>query len=478
MTLHTLIAATLLGLAGAVAAQGHTPAATRFHVERLADGVHAVIRDEPPGLMVDANNLVIINDDDVVVVDANGAPSITRAVIESIRQLTDKPVRTVIFTHAHDDHLRGARAYREAFPGVEFVASRFTRDYLAGAGADNRVAFLREAPAFASYLRDLTRQGKGLAGGPLGDEERQARETDLALVDLIVAEAPQTATIPPTLIVDERLTLQRGQRVIDIRCLGGGHTAGDLIVHLPREGIVATGDLVGHPVPLVGHPQSRLREWADTLRRLAALDAKLLVPGHGPVLRGNDHPRQLAALFDDLTGAIAAARAAGKTFEAARASIDLSTHTQALAGDSPMRRLLFENYVRGPGLEAAWAQADDAPSAVVGAFHDALHRGDASAAAALLDDAATIHESGHAESRGEYLAHHLAADIAFARATRREVQQASTHCERDLCLVLAQTRTTGEWKGKAVKLAGVESTVLRRTEAGWRILHAHWSSQR
>jgi hypothetical protein len=64
--------------------------ARNFDVQKLADGVYAVIRKDLPGLMVDANNVFIINDDDVVVVDANGAPSITREVLAALRKLTDK----------------------------------------------------------------------------------------------------------------------------------------------------------------------------------------------------------------------------------------------------------------------------------------------------------------------------------------------------------------------------------------------------
>src|SRR5436305_2057432 len=66
--------------------------ARNFDVQKLAEGVYAVVRKEPPGFMVDANNVFIINDDDVVVVDSNGASSITTEVLAALRKLTSKPV--------------------------------------------------------------------------------------------------------------------------------------------------------------------------------------------------------------------------------------------------------------------------------------------------------------------------------------------------------------------------------------------------
>lgn len=65
---------------------------------------------------------VIVNDDDVVVVDAQGTPATTKRVIAEIRKLTPKPVRYVINTHWHGDHWLGNSAYLEGYPGVEIVA--------------------------------------------------------------------------------------------------------------------------------------------------------------------------------------------------------------------------------------------------------------------------------------------------------------------------------------------------------------------
>src|SRR4030095_5874587 len=106
--------------------------------------------------------------------------------------------------------------------------------------------------------------------------------------------ASEAPTVLPTITLQDRLTLYRGDRRIDIRHLGMGHTSGDIVVHLPKEGILITGDLVVWPVPLVGNPQSHIGEWAATLEKLRALHATVIVPGHGPVLHDDSFLKTLA----------------------------------------------------------------------------------------------------------------------------------------------------------------------------------------
>jgi cyclase len=331
--------------------------ARNFEVQKLAEGVYAVIRKDLPGLMVDANNVFIINDEDVMVIDANGAPAITREVLAALRKLTDKPVKYVINTHYHDDHIRGNQVYREAFPGVEFIGHAFSRDYLPSQGATNRQGFLEGAPKFANDIRDLLKNNKSLLGGQLAAEERASLESDLRLIDLVLSEGAQAKTVLPTVTIKERLTLHRGNRVIDILHLGSGHTAGDVIVHLPQEGILITGDLVVSPIPLVGNPQSHIGEWASTLERLCELHPKVIVPGHGAVMRDDAYVKQLAGLFASIKQQTDAAVARGETLEQARKSVNLDEYRKTLVGDSPVRKIAFNMYVAGPAVAAAYREA-------------------------------------------------------------------------------------------------------------------------
>ncbi|HEV7747347.1 MAG TPA: MBL fold metallo-hydrolase [Pyrinomonadaceae bacterium] len=104
--------------------------AGNFEMVKVAEGVYAAIRTEPPGLTVNGNSVFIINDEDVFVVDTTLTPGTAREELAALRKLTSKPVKYVINTHWHDDHIMGNQVYRDAFPGVEFIAHAATRDYL------------------------------------------------------------------------------------------------------------------------------------------------------------------------------------------------------------------------------------------------------------------------------------------------------------------------------------------------------------
>lgn len=139
--------------------------------------------------------------------------------------------------------------------------------------------------------------------------------------------------------------------------------------------------------------------------------------------------------------------------------------------------LLVTGTVLGGGAAAAQSPAS---RDVVEAFHTALAAGDTAAALTLLTADAIVYESGNAESREEYQAHHLAADMDYAAGTTRRVTAREERMLGDggVALVLSQIHTTGEFRGRTVDRASVETMVLRRTPGGWRIVHIHWSARR
>lgn len=121
---------------------------------------------------------------------------------------------------------------------------------------------------------------------------------------------------------------------------------------------------------------------------------------------------------------------------------------------------------------------EETPASVVTAFHAALAAGDSAASLALLAPDVVVFESGGAEmGRDEYASHHLPVDMQFAAATTREVTDQAHGIEGELAWVLTRIRTTGEFRGREVRSAGVETILLERTPDGWRIVHIHWSSR-
>lgn len=119
-----------------------------------------------------------------------------------------------------------------------------------------------------------------------------------------------------------------------------------------------------------------------------------------------------------------------------------------------------------------------AVTSTVASFHDAIGKGDSAAAVRVLDSDVIILESGDMESRDEYIAHHLHADIAFAKAVQSTRTVNRVTVVGDAAWLVATSMASGTFEGRAIRSEGRELMVLRRTSAGWRIGAIHWSSHR
>ena len=331
----------------------------QFEVVKVAEGVYAAIRKEPPGLTVNANTVFIVNTEDVIVVDTTLTPGSAREVLAALRKLTTKPVRYVVNTHWHDDHILGNQVYREAFPGVEFVAHAKTLEYLPTTGLTNRKQAMSADgyPRFIAALKNRLEKNESVFGGPLDEEERATLTSDIRIAQRYMAENPSAQVILPTVTLEDRLTLHRGKRTIEILSPGRGHTSGDIVVHLPAEGVLITGDLVIWPVPYVGNPQSHPGDWGATLEKLIALRPAVIIPGHGPVLRDDAYLKLMANLFASIKRQVEASVGRGETLEQTRKGVNLDEFQKAFAGDSRMRKMIFRSYVMGPAVEAAFNDA-------------------------------------------------------------------------------------------------------------------------
>jgi glyoxylase-like metal-dependent hydrolase (beta-lactamase superfamily II) len=327
-----------------------------IEVQKLADGVYAVVRTDPPGIMFEANSAFVVGDDDVVVIDGGSNPTSAKVVLAAIRKVTDKPVRVLIKTHWHDDHMMGSTAY----PGAEIVAHATAAEDMATQGVVNRKQMVEQGPGFADFLRKLVADGKGFDGHPITEEERASHVSSVALAERYFAEPGKLQPLPPTLLIQDRLTLVRGGRTIEVLWLGRAHTRGDIVVHLPKEGIVFTGDIVAGPIPLIGSTSFPL-DYGPTLEKLLALKASVYLPNHGSVMKDDSYVRLMVRLLASIRQQTEAAVARGETLEQARKSVDLAEFRKALAGDSKLLNVLFSMYVADPAVMRAYQQATESP---------------------------------------------------------------------------------------------------------------------
>ena len=216
-----------------------------------------------------ANLGIVVGRDAAAVIDTGGSVAVGEALLRAVRRLTSKPIRYVINTHEHPDHVFGNVAFIGT--GAIFVGHHDLPGALAARGDH--------------YLRSYR--------DTLG-------ESAIARVRIV----------PPTLLIDGEMRLDLGDRTLRLIAWTPAHTSCDLTVLDEQTGTLFAGDLLflTH-VPVI---DGSLKGWLSLLPRLAALPALRAVPGHGPRVAPwpaalDDETRYLRAIEADTRSALAAA---------------------------------------------------------------------------------------------------------------------------------------------------------------------------
>jgi len=239
--------AAALGLAAVAlhAAAQPRPDTVRMHAVQVAPGSYFVQGESALGSSANQNFIsnagFVVTDSSVVVIDALGSPPLGEQLLREIARITPKPVSHVLVTHYHADHIYGLQAFKAA--GARIVAQRRAMDYLQSDTARLRLEASRQ---------DLF---------PWIDEA--------------------TRLLPADTWLDGDADLQIGGVLFRLRAVGPAHTPEDMVVHVPRDGVLFVGDTVfGGRIPFVGQADSR--RWIASLQALLDLGARVMVPGHGP----------------------------------------------------------------------------------------------------------------------------------------------------------------------------------------------------
>ena len=313
----------------APAGTAHTGNAFRFN--QVKPGIYHAIGTG--SLAVVGNSSVIVNDTDVIVVDDHVSPAAAWVLLDEIKTLTSKPVTTVINTHFHFDHAHGNQIFE---PGVDIIGHEFTRRML----LSNSVGM----PLYQNYLTGMPGQIEELKKRVAAETNAAAKaklQTQLRVTENNYASQKELRPTPPNVTLTTQMSLYRGAREIQVRFLGRGHTAGDVVVYLPNEQVVLTGDFLTSG--LSNMSDSFPEEWVASLDALKKLDFETVLPGHGEAFTDKAKIDYFQAYLRDVWSEVSRLKKEGVSAEEAAKRADLTRHK----GNLP---------IQGPGVPLIAAQ--------------------------------------------------------------------------------------------------------------------------
>ena len=283
-----------------------------FNFNKIAEGVyHAVATGS---LVVMSNATIVEGDTDVLVVDSHVSPAGAWALREELKAITPRPIHYVVNSHYHFDHSHGNQIYG---PEVEIIGHQFAREQiLAGKSQDS--------PAREVYVGGIPNTIKNLEGrlaAAKDDKERETVQRQLEIQRSFLEATNAVRPTPPNVTLTQSMTLFRGSREIRILHLGRAHTAGDVIVYLPKERIIATGDLLVEATSYMG--DAFFTEWVETIEALKKVDFDTVLPGHGQAFTGKAKLDHWQAYVRDFWAQAQKFHKAGVPWEEAAKQVDL-----------------------------------------------------------------------------------------------------------------------------------------------------------
>jgi glyoxylase-like metal-dependent hydrolase (beta-lactamase superfamily II) len=357
----------LLTWIGAAAGHAQQVAGEEFpRIEKIAEGVWAALQPAE-GRFNDSNSVVIERGDAVLLVDTQADSEATARLLDWIDETLHKPVRWLLNTHWHVDHVGGNAAVAARYPAATLLGhTSLARDVpergegLLRSDADQLAAAIADA-------RDKLARGEDLEGGSLDAEGRVDLEARIGRAVEREQTLRTTRLRAPDFLYSERLVLSVAEAKPRVEIFSlAAHTDGDSIVFLPELGILITGDVVDAlPFGGHGHPGA----WLASLDQLSGLAPKVLVPGHGPIYRSSgpsgaispvEQIDRVRRLFGGVVAAVDETRARGGSLEQLQSGLlerpTLVELRRLMSFDAAGERA-FDRFVPET-VERAWQEAE------------------------------------------------------------------------------------------------------------------------
>lgn len=278
-----------------------------FTVEQIADGVYAIISKRDEGMEF-VNAGMVDMGEGVLIFDSLSLPQSARDLLRAADEVIGKPVRWMINSHYHGDHITGNFLLP---PDIPIISTHTTYELLVTSDWEADLAEGNQ------HLLDFVEQLEQQLEAAEDDQQKATISTRLKYYGLVVAGFDDEEARLPTITFDDQITIQGAARSAHLITYGGGHTKSDAFLYLPDEKILFAGDLAlveTHPFMLDGDPE----QWPIILEQMKHLDFDKLVPGHGPIGDAEDIDAMLV-YFEAVDEMVKQAMVAGKSADEIKA---------------------------------------------------------------------------------------------------------------------------------------------------------------
>lgn len=272
-----------------------------------------------------SNAMVLVGEFDTLVVDSHVTAAAAQSLLDSIPAITDKPVRYLVNSHYHFDHAHGNQAFPD---GIEIIGHEFTRAKLNGDAGN--VLEERTFRSFSDPVPSLVASLEQQVADESDSARRAELEERLRVQRDYMNAIPKVRPTPPNITLESKMTLfqvvESGSREIQLLHFGRAHTGGDVVIFLPQEKVVFTGDMMLPGLSYMG--DGHVDEWPEALEGLKSLDFEFWLPGHGPVMRSKRPIETFQDYLRDLWVKTSAMHSNGVNWEEAAEQIDMTSHSR------------------------------------------------------------------------------------------------------------------------------------------------------
>ncbi|MCA1054083.1 MBL fold metallo-hydrolase [Rossellomorea aquimaris] len=239
-----------------------------FSLHRLCDGVYASIAK--PGQGAWSNAGIVDLGEELLVFDSHSTPSAGIKLRRQAEEMTGKTVKYLANSHYHGDHVFG----NQAFQNATIISTPLTREL---SEEHNKIGDLEQEDLdMQQYLLALKNQIPRTKES-IRKESLLNQYHEMTNVYEDLRSLKQTLA---TVLFDKKLVIRGSERIVELHCLGGGHTPSDTFMYLPQDGIVFMGDLLTEKLHVPIHnPEAFL----SILKEVRTMPVHTLVPGHGNV---------------------------------------------------------------------------------------------------------------------------------------------------------------------------------------------------